>query len=76
MQDTMKIKEQTIQALDDLSVSDLMLVHEWINQLRESHHAEIKSTKWKISYEQLHAATRHCRSSFSEEIIKQREERL
>ena len=71
----MKIKEQAIQALEELSAAELMLVHEWIDQLRTTHHAARQMVPSKISYEQLHAATRRCRSSFSEEILQQRDER-
>ena len=72
----MMIKEQTICALEKLSSSELMLVHEWIDQLCASHHAVRQPAGWKISYEQLHAASSRCRGSFSEEILKQRDERL
>lgn len=72
----MKIKEQTIQALDELSEAELMLVNDWITQLRESHHPAKSSHDYKISYERLHAATKKCKISFSEEISRQREERV
>lgn len=72
----MKIKEQTIKALDELSEADLMLVNEWINQLRASHHLPKPRGKYEISYEQLHAATKKCKTSLSEKVQRQREDRL
>jgi len=72
----MKIKEQTIQALNNLSEAELMLVNEWINQLRESHRSSEAVRSYKISYEKMHAVTEKCKSSLSEEILHQREERL
>jgi hypothetical protein len=72
----MKLKELTIQAIEELSESELMLVNEWVNQLRESRRRPLKPVKWKISYEQLHAATKRCRNAFSEEISSQREDRV
>ncbi len=72
----MKIKEQTIQALDNLSLKELMLVNEWINQLIESHDSANHPGEYTVTYEQLHAATQRCKVSFSEEIKKQREECL
>ena len=72
----MKIKEQTIKALDDLSEADIMLVNEWIDQLRLSRHFPIPRESYKITYEQLHAATQKCKTSLSNEIHRQREDRL
>ena len=72
----MKIKDQTIQALEGLSESELMLVNEWVNQLRESHRSIHRPARWKISYEQLHDATKKCRIAFSEEIQQQRKDRV
>lgn len=71
----MKIKEQTIKALDELTEADLMLVNEWINQLRASHHSAKPRGEYEISYEQLHAVTKKCKTSISEEIQRQREKR-
>ena len=73
---SMKIREQAIQALEGLSAAELMLVHEWIDQLRTARQASRQTGHWKISYEELHAATRRCRTSFSEELLQQREERM
>lgn len=72
----MKIKEQTIQALENLSESELMLVNEWVNQLRESHRSIYRPARWKVSYEQLHASTKQCSIDFSEEIQQQRKDRV
>ncbi|MBA2882656.1 acyl-CoA synthetase (AMP-forming)/AMP-acid ligase II [Desulfosalsimonas propionicica] len=72
----MKIKEQTIKALDDLSEADLMLVNEWIYQLRTSRYSLSPQEGYKITYEQLHAATQKCKTSLSNEIQRQREDRL
>lgn len=72
----MKIKEQTIKALDDLSEADIMLVNEWIDQLRLSRHSPIPRESYKITYEQLHAAMQKCKTSLSNEIHRQREDRL
>ena len=72
----MKIKEQTIKALDDLSEADLMLVNEWIHQLKTSRYSLSPREGYKITYEQLHAATQKCKTSLSNEIQRQREDRL
>ena len=72
----MKIKDQTIQALNDLSEAELMLVNEWINQLRESHHSSESIGNYEVSYEEIHEVTQKCKSSLSEEILSQREDRL
>ncbi len=72
----MKIKEQTIKALDGLSESDLMLVNEWVNKLIQRQTTPKMTGNYKISYEQLHSATKKCKLSFSEEISRMREDRL
>ena len=72
----MKIKEQTIKALDDLSEADLMIVNEWIDQLRTSRHSRNPRESYKITYAQLHAATQKCTTILSHEIHRQREDRL
>jgi hypothetical protein len=72
----MKIKEQTIQALDRLTALELMLVNELVMQLYESHYPAKRQEKWSISTEQLYAATSRCKRQFSDEIIQQREDRV
>ncbi len=72
----MKIKSQTIQALEELSGAELMLVNEWIHQLRSSRHSRELPHTYKVSYEQMHEVMKKCKTSFSEEISRQREERL
>ena len=72
----MRIKEQTIQALNDLSETELMLVNEWVNQLRESHHSSKPTGNYKLSYEEIYAVTKKCKSSLSEDILNQREDRM
>ncbi|MBF0231376.1 MAG: hypothetical protein HQK63_17580 [Desulfamplus sp.] len=71
----MKIKEQTISALNDLTAAELMIVNEWINQLRPASPLPQKK-RWAISYEQIHSAMSKCKSSFCDDIINQREERF
>jgi hypothetical protein len=72
----LKIKEQTIQALDRLTTAELILVNEWIARLCASRCPADQRPERKISYDQMHAVTRRCASSFSDEIIRQREDRM
>lgn len=72
----MKIKEQTIQALDKMTAIELMLVNELVMQIHESRQHSKVSRQWSISTEQLYSATSRCRRKFSDEIAMQREDRI
>lgn len=72
----MKIKEQTIKALEGLSAAEMMMLNEWIDQLRRSRHKSRLPGKWKVSYKQLHEATSGCQNNLSDEIYRQRNERI
>ncbi len=72
----MKIKEQTIQALDKLTALELMLVNKLVMQIHETHQPSKIPQQWSISTEQLYAATSRSKRQFGDEIIMQREDRV
>lgn len=69
----MKIKEQTIQELDSLPPSDLLMVYELLLSLKAKAQKKVEN-KTPPVYEQVREALSGCRGSFSEDISRGREE--
>ncbi len=72
-----KLKEQTIKALDGLDAPELLLVYEMILRLKRSH-ASMKRGKSHATppYQKVRKALQACKGQLSDDIMELREERL
>ncbi len=72
-----KLKEQTIKALDGLDAPELLLVYEMILKLKKARTPK-KRSKSHVTppYQKVRKALKACKGQLSDDIIELREERL
>ena len=72
----MKLKEQAIKRLDELKPEALARVYDLITELKRTDHQVKKSKKTNTDYLKVRKALKQCKGSLSEDIIKEREDRI
>ncbi len=71
----MKVKEQVIEALNELKPSETLMVYDLILSLKSK--IGVKGVKKHLSaYLKARKALRQCKGSLSEDILKGREDRI
>ena len=71
----MKLKEQAIKRLEELKPEALARVYDLIKELKRTDQAK-KRKKTNTNYLKVREALRQCKGSLSEDIIKEREDRI
>ena len=71
----MKLKEQAIKRLEELKPEALARVYDLITELKLTDQAK-KRKKTNTDYLKVRAALKQCKGSLSEDIIKEREDRI
>ena len=72
-----KLKDQTIKALEGLDASDLLLVYEMILKLKKARAPKKENiSRRPPPYQKVRKALEACKGQLSDDIIKLREERL
>ncbi len=71
----MKLKEQTIEKLDELKPEALARVYDLIVELKRTDQAE-KTKKTTADYIKVREALKQCKGSLSDDIIQEREDRI
>ncbi len=71
----MKVKEQVIEALNELKPEETLIVYDLILSLKSK--VEVKGINKSLSaYLKVRKALRQCKGSLSEDILKGREDRI
>ena len=71
----MKIKDQAMKELDTLRPSDLLIVYDLMLSLKEK--VQEKTTRSPLpAYKRVRAALKGCKGSLSEDIMREREDRI
>ena len=71
----MKVKEKIHAAIDELGVRELSRIYDYINALKLVRSAPSKR-KMAMPIEMIHDMTKRSKSSWSNEVVKDREDRI
>ena len=71
----MKLKEQAIRNLDELRPEALAKVYDLIIELKKANQVEKRKTT-TAAYIKVREALKNCKGSLSDDIVKEREDRI
>ena len=72
----MKILERTQKAMADLPPSDIMIIHDLVLAMRKKHTSHRNAATRTEAYKKARIALQGCAGNLSDDIVRDREERI